>query len=90
MKEDKYSFATWLRVFAMVLILLCHFFQRSNNTYLDMAAQFFNVGNNIFFVLSGFLFGIQNKKYNSIFLWYKKRIKRIYIPKLYPVKRTPK
>ena len=80
MKEDKYSFATWLRVFAMVLILLCHFFQRSNNTYLDMAAQFFNVGNNIFFVLSGFLFGIQNKKYNFIFLLYQKRIKRIYIP----------
>ena len=82
MKENNYLFATWLRVCAMVLILLCHFTQQSCNSYLNMSSQFFNVGNNVFFVLSGFLFGVQNKNCDSMFSWYKKRIKRIYVPYL--------
>lgn len=52
-------FATWLRVAGMVSILLCHFVQQSWNPYLNMSAQFFNIGVELFIILSGFLFGIR-------------------------------
>lgn len=73
------NFITWLRIFAVICILLCHYAQESNNVYVKMTAQFFNIGVSIFFIISGFCFGIQGalvdwKK------WYKKRAKRIFIP----------
>lgn len=80
MRQIKYQFATWLRAVGMLMILLCHFTQQSDNSYLVMSSQFFNIGNNIFFIMSGFLFGIQGKAFNSMVQWYKKRVKRIYVP----------
>ena len=80
MRQTKYQFATWLRAAGMLMILLCHFTQQSGNSYLVMSSQFFNIGNDIFFIMSGFLFGIQEKTLNSMVQWYKKRIKRIYVP----------
>ena len=80
MKQTKYQFATWLRTVGMLMILLCHFTQQSGNSYLVMSSQFFNIGNDIFFIMSGFLFGIQRKTLNPMIPWYKKRIKRIYVP----------
>lgn len=80
MRQTKYQFATWLRTVGMLMILLCHFTHQSGNSYLVMSSQFFNIGNDIFFIMSGFLFGIQGKALNSMVQWYKKRIKRIYVP----------
>lgn len=78
--RKKLNFASWLRVFGVLLILLCHFTQESSNTLLNMSAQFFNVGTHVFLLLSGFLFGIQRKHYETSLGWYKKRLKRIYLP----------
>ena len=59
MEVKQYGFATYFRVLGVILILLCHFVQQSTNTYLNLTAQFFNIGVNMFFILSGFLFGIR-------------------------------
>lgn len=72
-------FATWLRVAGMVSILLCHFVQQSQNPYLNMSAQFFNIGVELFMILSGFLFGIRGGVIDAK-KWYLKRIKRIFVP----------
>lgn len=44
-----------------------------------MSAQIFNIGVNIFFIISGFCLGLQGE-IKDILGWYKKRLKRIYIP----------
>lgn len=48
MEKANYSFATWLRVAGMISILLCHYVQQSQNAILNMSAQFFNIGVEIF------------------------------------------
>lgn len=73
------DFVTWLRAFAVISILLCHYVQESENAYMQMSAQLFNIGVNIFFIISGFCFGLQGDIKDTIG-WYKKRLKRIYIP----------
>lgn len=45
----------------MVSILLCHYVQESTNAYIQMSAQLFNIGVNIFFIISGFCFGLQGE-----------------------------
>lgn len=72
-------FATWLRAFGAMLILLCHFTSQCDNPYISMSSQMFNIGVEIFFILSGFLFGVRGirKPYGQ---WYLKRVKRIYVP----------
>lgn len=85
MGNEKYNFdrqtdfVTWLRAFAVISILLCHYVQKSANAYIQMSAQLFNIGVNIFFLISGFCFGLQGE-IKDTFNWYKKRLKRIYIP----------
>lgn len=62
-------FASWLRVFAMLLILACHFSQMSSNSYLVMSSQFFDIANYVFFNISGFLFGEKGRflqKYSAM------------------------
>lgn len=73
------GFVTWLRAFAVICILLCHYVQESTNAYIQMSAQLFNIGVNIFFIISGFCFGLQGEIRDAL-KWYKKRLKRIYIP----------
>ena len=59
MESSKYGFATYYRALGTLFILLCHFTSQSSNQILDMSAQFFNIGVEMFIILSGFLFGIR-------------------------------
>lgn len=77
--RKQFHFATWLRSAATISILLCHFVAQSTNGLLNMSAQFFNIGVELFAILSGFLFGIQGGITNAR-SWYKKRLKRIFVP----------
>lgn len=79
MSNKSIGFITYLRALGVIFILLCHYTQQSGNGYLEMSAQFFNIGNEIFFIISGFCFGIQ-KNISSLNNWYKKRVKRIFVP----------
>lgn len=73
------SCLTWLRVVSVLMILACHYVQQNPNAYIRLLAQFFNIGVQLFFILSGFLAGYRGvaKPYG---LWYRKRMQRIYIP----------
>ena len=73
------SFVVWIRTIAVLLILLCHLTQTHQNEYIIMSSQIFNVGVNIFIIISGFLFGRLGVKppYRK---WLLKRLKRIFIP----------
>ena len=75
----KYEFATWLRATGVIMILLCHLVAQNSNSIVQMTGQFFNIGVEIFIILSGFLFGVSGG-INSVKNWYVKRLKRIYIP----------
>lgn len=74
-----YPFATWLRAAGTISILLCHYVQQSRSSVLNLSSQFFNIGVEIFIILSGFLFGVGEGKLNTK-AWYLKRAKRIFIP----------
>lgn len=73
------SSLTWLRATSVLMILACHYVEQNPNAYIRMLAQFFNIGVQLFFILSGFLAGYRGvvKPYG---LWYGKRMQRIYIP----------
>ena len=63
-----------VRATAMFSIILCHILQAYNN-YIDLL---FNVGVQVFLVMSGYLYGKKNiKDYRS---WYRKRFIKLYIP----------
>lgn len=72
-------FISYLRVFAMILILACHIVQEHDNVYINMTAQFLNVGVSIFIIISGYLYGKKEIK-EGYFRWIRKRAKRILIP----------
>lgn len=72
-------FISYLRVFAMLLILACHIVQEHNNSYINMTAQFLNVGVPIFIIISGCLYGQKEIK-EKYFRWIIKRVRRILIP----------
>lgn len=80
MKNREFGFATWFRAFGVVLILLCHFAAESASPYISMTSQIFNIGNYVFLILSGFLFGVQGELGRPFIHWYGKRFIRIYIP----------
>lgn len=79
MKVKDREFISYLRVFAMILILACHIVQEHNNVYINMTAQFLNVGVSIFIIISGYLYGKKEIK-EEYFKWIIKRAKRILIP----------
>lgn len=64
-----------IRVFAMVLIVLCHIAQ----CYDMKVAWLLNVGVQIFFFMSGFLYG-KLELPSSPFAFYKKRFVKVYLP----------
>ena len=77
MRKNLYSIS-WIRALAVVFILTCHLVAESPNVYVQMLGQFFNVGVNIFILISGVLFG--GKEISNVKQWYEKRFERIYIP----------
>lgn len=77
--RKQFHFATWLRSAATISILLCHYVVQSRNGLLNVSAQFFNIGVELFIILSGFLFGIQGGITNTK-AWCQKRLKRIIVP----------
>lgn len=72
------EFVNWLRLYAMVSIVLCHLVQVTYSK-ISVLSQFFNIGVQIFFIISGFCFGLQGEVKN-VAQWYIKRIKKIFIP----------
>lgn len=77
--KEKLNYATWARAFGAVFILLCHYCEYSSNNYIKLSSNIWNIGVQLFFILSAFLFGTHaiQKPYSK---WYNKRLKRIYIP----------
>ena len=71
MKDNSISY---LRVFSLLCIILCHFFQ----AYESKLAFWFNIGVQVFVFISGFLYG--KKKIDNFDDFFKKRIKRVLIP----------
>lgn len=80
MSDPKYEFATYYRVLGTIFILLCHFTAQSSSSLINMSAQFFNIGVEMFIILSGFLFGMRGGYYKNPTDWIMKRLKRIYVP----------
>ena len=71
---DKNISVSLARFVAMVFIVVCHFCQ-----YYGMeAAWWFNVGVQMFFCISGFLYG--NKNIPSFFGFVAKNFKKILVP----------
>lgn len=72
-------FVVWLRTISVFLIILCHLTRANDNPYIVMSSQIFNVGVQIFIIISGYLFGRLGVKRPYI-KWLYKRFKRIFIP----------
>ena len=83
MSDGKYNFnkqttfILYLRTFSVLSILLCHLVQANPSSYVQMTAQFFNIGVELFIIISGFCFGLQGK-IDDWKKWYGKRVQRIY------------
>ena len=69
-----------IRILAMLSIVICHIVQETNNKYLVMSAQFFNIGVYIFLIISGYLYSEKNIEVKS---FYKKKIFKNYIANVY-------
>ena len=69
----------WMRAVSVFLILLCHLTQTHNSPYIVMTSQIFNVGVNVFLVISGFLFGYRGISC-SYGKWFVRRAERIFVP----------
>lgn len=78
-RSEPISFVVWLRAISAILILMCHLVQTHTNPYVVMTSQIFNVGVNVFIIISGFLFGRLGigRPYGK---WLTRRLKRIYYP----------
>lgn len=72
---------SFIRVLATVSILCCHILPIFENAILKMSAQFFNVGVDIFLILSGYLYGKRKISEKTTYKnWLAKRGKRILVP----------
>ncbi len=57
--RKNYPFASWLRAFAVLSILYCHLVAGAQSPLIRLTGAVFNIGVQIFVILSGFLFGTQ-------------------------------
>lgn len=74
----KHCYITWLRALSTLSILCCHLVPHSSSVLLNMSAQFWNIGVQIFFIISAILASSVDFE-RDFFGWYKRRLKRIYI-----------
>ena len=74
MNSKKNASVSFTRMIAMVLIIACHFFQ----FYENELCRWLNVGVQIFFVISGFLYS--NKVINDPIEFLKRTCKRVLVP----------
>lgn len=77
--RKRLNFISYLRVFAVLCILECHLCNEAPIGRIQSLGQLFNIGVQIFLVISAFCFGRQGA-INDIKKWYFKRIKRIVFP----------
>ena len=75
MKNEDNSISV-IRLISMLMIIACHILQGLNNTW----AFWINVGVQMFFFISGFLYG--KKKIENVKEFYIKRVKKVLIPYL--------
>lgn len=66
---------TYIRVLAMFMILICHI---ANHTGIGSIAQLFQVGVQIFLLISGYLCAMHNPE--SALYWLVQRVKRVFVP----------
>lgn len=81
--SEKRTDISLCRVFATILILLCHIVKYY--TFIpgyQILPQFFNVGVYIFIIISGYLYGMRKEKKISISLFYQTRLRKIVVPVL--------
>lgn len=74
--KDESQILTCIRVLAMFLIVLCHYWHWLD--WHEWLSHFFGVGVPIFFILSGYLYG--QKDIHDIKKWFLARFKTIVIP----------
>ncbi len=74
MTEQESISLSYIRISALLMIVLCHYCQTFGNKY----AYILNVGVQIFFVLSGYLYG--QKDIDNWCQWWKRRFIKLYIP----------
>ena len=70
----KNSTISMIRLLAMLSIIACHFCQYYNSEW----AWWLNVGVQVFFIISGYLYG--SKSIDEPILWLKKRFVKILTP----------
>ncbi len=70
-ERDTLNLIRWISTLAIVV---CHLLQGHNNDF----AYVFNTGVQVFFILSGFLYG--SKQIQSVRQFYTKRILKLYVP----------
>ncbi len=69
----------YIRVLAMCMIVVCHLMEQVQHPLAHIGAMFFNVGVELFFMISAYLYG-QRKIHSGIIHWYQKRFYRVAIP----------
>ena len=79
MKNEKLYFISWIRAFSTICIVLCHLCSSSSIEWIIPFGQVFNIGVQIFFLISAFCFGYQGNIIN-VKEWYLKKIKKDYLP----------
>lgn len=77
--KKKLNFISWIRTFAVLCILACHLCNEAPIGAIRSLGQLFNIGVQIFLMISAFCFGYQGE-ITDIKQWYLKRIKRLIFP----------
>lgn len=77
-QTKKIPFIDWLRCCSMISIVLCHMVQVPASK-VQFLAQIFNLGVQVFFLVSGFSLGLQGE-ITDIKKWYKRRFKKVFMP----------
>lgn len=68
-----------IRITATFMIFLCHTVFLFSDT-VAITAQFFNIGVDVFLIITAYLFSVRKNTIKNNLLWYKKRLLRICVP----------